>query len=261
MMAENQIINKLNDFGLNLYESKIWVALLSRGLSTAGELSDISNVPRSRSYDVLESLRQKGFIEIRNARPMKYAAVPPSIVLDRIKSGVQASMKEHITSIESIKNTSLFGELQSLNTQGVELTDPSDMNCVLRDRESAHAHIALLLKKAKISVRMSLTKEFLGESQDLLLPIFKEASANSISLQILLPKTDKESTSEIRKFADVRYTKNSISRFVVIDNKEVIMMLLGKAHPNYDVGVWVNTDFFASALSALFQSLWNQAQP
>ena len=56
---------------LNLYEVKIWTALLSRGVSTAGELSDIANVPRSRTYDVLESLEKKGFIIMKLGKPIK----------------------------------------------------------------------------------------------------------------------------------------------------------------------------------------------
>ena len=62
MIVKKEFLNKLKDFGLNTYESKLWTALLSRGISTAGELSDIAGVPRSRSYDVLESLAKKGFI-------------------------------------------------------------------------------------------------------------------------------------------------------------------------------------------------------
>ncbi|MBR9690362.1 TrmB family transcriptional regulator, partial [Candidatus Woesearchaeota archaeon] len=62
MIVEKNFLEKIKEFGLNTYESKIWTALLSRGVSTAGELSDIANVPRSRSYDVLESLEKKGFV-------------------------------------------------------------------------------------------------------------------------------------------------------------------------------------------------------
>ena len=76
MIVDNYFLNKLRDFGLNSYESKLWVALLSRGSSTAGELSDISNVPRSRSYDVLESLQKKGFITVKQEKPIKYTAIP-----------------------------------------------------------------------------------------------------------------------------------------------------------------------------------------
>ncbi|MBI2665693.1 TrmB family transcriptional regulator [Candidatus Woesearchaeota archaeon] len=85
MIVQKDFLNKLKDFGLNSYESKLWVALLSRGVSTAGELSDISNVPRSRAYDVLESLEKKGFIVVKVGKPIKYLAVNPGEVVDRVK--------------------------------------------------------------------------------------------------------------------------------------------------------------------------------
>ena len=52
MIVKEEFLSKLRRFfSLNLYEVKIWTALLSRGVSTAGELSDIADVPRSRSCD------------------------------------------------------------------------------------------------------------------------------------------------------------------------------------------------------------------
>ena len=61
MIVKEEVLSKLRRyFDLNLYEVRIWTALLSRGVSTAGELSDIGHVPRSRAYDVLESLEKKG---------------------------------------------------------------------------------------------------------------------------------------------------------------------------------------------------------
>jgi len=36
---------------------------------------------------------------------------------------------------------------------------------------------------------------------------------------------------------------------MVLDDKEV--------HPTYDIGIWVNTPFFASALSGLFNLSWD----
>ena len=63
MIVKDELLSNLRRyFDLNLYEVKLWTALLSRGVSTAGELSDIADVPRSRSYDVLESLEKKGFV-------------------------------------------------------------------------------------------------------------------------------------------------------------------------------------------------------
>ena len=76
MIVETAFLDKLKQFGLNSYQAKLWTALLSRGVATAGELSDISNVPRSRAYDVLESLEKKGFIIMKIGKPIKYIAVP-----------------------------------------------------------------------------------------------------------------------------------------------------------------------------------------
>ena len=100
MIVQKDFLNKLKDFGLNSYESKLWVALLSRGVSTAGELSDISNVPRSRAYDVLESLEKKGFIIVKVGKPIKYLAVPPAEVVERVKKKVQeeAELQSNILS-------------------------------------------------------------------------------------------------------------------------------------------------------------------
>ena len=72
MQQEKQFLMDLKKhFRLNIYEAKIWTALLSRGIASAGELADISGVPRSRCYDVLESLEKKGFIIMKIGKPIK----------------------------------------------------------------------------------------------------------------------------------------------------------------------------------------------
>ena len=84
MIVNEEFLSKLRrSFGLNLYEVKLWTALLSRGVSTAGELSDIADVPRSRTYDVLESLERKGFVVVKPEKPIRYLAIAPNEVLER----------------------------------------------------------------------------------------------------------------------------------------------------------------------------------
>src|SRR3989339_703017 len=94
MIVKEEFLSKLRRyFSLNLYEVKIWTALLSRGVSTAGELSDIANVPRSRSYDVLESLEKKGYFKMKLEKPIKYIAVAPTEVIERVKKNVHEDAK------------------------------------------------------------------------------------------------------------------------------------------------------------------------
>ena len=52
-------------------------------------------------------------------------------------------------------------------------------------------------------------------------------------------------------------------RFAVIDSEQVIFMLLDDktVHPNYDVAVWISTEFFAKSLEQMFEMPWKQFTP
>mgnify|MGYP001177644413 CR=1 FL=1 len=134
MLVQKDFLSKLRDFGLNTYESKIWTALLSRGVSTAGELSDIANVPRSRSYDVLESLERKGFIIMKLGKPITYLAVPPSEVIDRIKQKLDEESSARLDMLEHIKSTSVLEELNTMHQKGIEHIEPTDLTGSIKGR-------------------------------------------------------------------------------------------------------------------------------
>ena len=73
MIIKPELVKKIKEyFSLNIYETKVWLALLGKGVATAGEIAEISNVPRSRTYDVLESLEKRGFAIAKLGKPVKY---------------------------------------------------------------------------------------------------------------------------------------------------------------------------------------------
>ena len=72
MIVKEEFLSKLRRyFSLNLYEVKIWTALLSRGVSTAGELSDIANVPRSLPSEAKIGWDQQARTPARSASDRK----------------------------------------------------------------------------------------------------------------------------------------------------------------------------------------------
>ena len=132
MIVKEEFLSKLRRyFSLNLYEVKIWTALLSRGVSTAGELSDIANVPRSRSYDVLESLEKKGFVVMKIGKPIKYLAVPPQEVLERVKKKIRENSDDQLKNLEELKNADVLKELNLLHSEGVTMVEPTDITAAL----------------------------------------------------------------------------------------------------------------------------------
>ena len=124
MLAKQNFLQELKDyFKLNIYEVKIWTALLSRGIASAAELADISGVPRSRCYDVLESLEKKGFIIMNIGKPIKYIAVQPDAIVDRLKRDLEDEAEKQEEFVENIKQTDTFKELEILHNTSVKHID------------------------------------------------------------------------------------------------------------------------------------------
>src|SRR3989338_1394290 len=255
---------QLKNLGLNSYEVKIWTALLSRGVSTAGELSDIANVPRSRSYDVLEFWKKKGFLIMKFEKPIKYIAVPPKEVVERVKKNVEAYAKDEIKKLTDLKNTEVINELSTLHTQGVELVEPADLSGSLRGRHNLYNHLELTIRNAEESVTLMTTAQGFLRKVEGFKPTFEKLKKRGVKIRIAAPITKEAANAlkDIQGIAEVRDTDNK-ARFCIVDGKEIIFMVLDdqEVHPTYDVGIWVNTPFFASALENLFELAWKNMKP
>ncbi|MBW2968831.1 hypothetical protein KY304_00615 [Candidatus Woesearchaeota archaeon] len=260
MIVKEEFLSKLRRFfSLNLYEVKIWTGLLSRGVATAGELSDIANVPRSRSYDVLESLERKGFVVMKLGKPIKYIAVPPSEVLERVKKNMFSEAQEKIKRLDELKSNDVLGELNSLHTQGIDLIEPSDLSGSLKGRHNLYSHLERTIRNANKSITIMTTSQGFLRKVEGLKPVFEKLKKKGVKIRIAAPlnKETKKALKEISSVADVR-NADSKARFCVVDGKEIVFMVLDdkEVHPTYDVGIWVNTPFFAKALENLFDTSW-----
>ncbi len=261
MIVKEEFLSKLRQyFSLNLYEVKIWTALLSRGVSTAGELSDIANVPRSRSYDVLESLEKKGFVIMKLGKPIKYIAVNPTEVVERVKKNMRAYAEEKVKRLENLKSTEVINELNTLHTQGIELIDPSDLSGSLRGRHNLYNHLELTIRNAEQAVTIMTTSQGFLRKVEGLKPVFEKLKKRGVSIRIAAPMTkeNKNALKDVAQVADVKNVTDPKARFCVVDNKDVIFMLMDDkdVHPTYDVGIWVKSPFFATALNNLFDTAW-----
>lgn len=262
MIVKEEFLNKLRQFfGLNLYEVRIWTALLSRGVSTAGELSDIGNVPRSRAYDVLESLEKKGFVVMKLGKPIKYMAVEPVEVVDRVKKLLKEQADDHIKRLDELKATDVLEELNTLHKQGIEFIEASDLSGAIRGRHNLYTHLELMIKNAEKNITIVTTSKGLMRKMEAMKPEFEKLAKKGVKIRIAVP-INKESQQVVRdamKFAEVRNLDKFSARFCVIDNKELLMMVMHdeEAHPTYDIGIWVTTPYFANALVDMFNQTWN----
>lgn len=259
MIMPKDFLNKLKDFSLNSYESKLWIALLSRGVSTAGELSDISNVPRSRAYDVLESLEKKGFIIVKVGKPIKYLAVPPAEVIERVKKKVVDEAEEKNKILSQLKGSDVLAELDTLHSEGVKLVDPTDRSGAFRGRDKVHEHLVSMIKNAQESIALMVSKEGFNRKYELLANYLRKAAKNKVEIKVAVPENaDKEIVAALSKIAKVKQNKDHSSRFCIIDDKQLLLFLTDdqKVHKSYDCAVWIDAPYFVEYFGKLFEKEW-----
>ncbi|MEM0465890.1 MAG: helix-turn-helix domain-containing protein [Candidatus Pacearchaeota archaeon] len=261
MIVKEEFLNRLRKiFDLNLYEVKVWTALLSRGVSTAGELSNISDVPRSRTYDILENLEKKGFIVMKLGKPIKFVALKPEEVIERVKKNLILAAHEKSKRLEKLKGEDILNELNTLFTQGVKFVEPSDLSGSVRGRQNVYNHLDMMIREAEKTVTIVTTAQGLNRKLEALMPSLEKAKKRGVKIRIAaqIDETNKDIAKELSKVAEIRILPKIRARFAIVDSEEVLFMLLDddKVHPNYDVAVWLSTDFFASAMEQLFDFVW-----
>lgn len=261
MLVKEEFLKKLKAaFDLNEYEVKIWTALLSKGVAAAGELSDISNVPRSRSYDVLESLEKKGFIVMKLGKPIKYMAIKPQEIMERLKKSFNSDVLEKIQALENVKATETFRDLELLHKQGIEHIDAADLSTAVRGRANINGQLDSLFKKAEKSIIIMTTEKGLLRKKELLKSAAKKMKNVRIKIAApLVSKEAKKAAEELKRFADIRHLDKIAARFCMIDGKETLFMILDddKVHESYDTAVWVDSPYFTKALETLFNQAWD----
>ncbi len=262
MIVQKELLNKIKDFGLNSYEAKLWTALLSRGVATAGELSDIANVPRSRSYDVLESLERKGFVIMKLGKPIKYIAVPPSEVIERVKKNIKDDADKQAQVLEKLKKSELLTELNALFSNGIETIDPVDLTGALKGRKNIYNQLASMVKQAKKNILIMTNENGLVRKAEALKNHLLRAKERGVKIKIVTSNISKNNAAvkKLQSASQIKYGKPA-ARFIIVDNKNVLLLASDdeKVHPDYDFGVWVNTEHFAKSMVGLFDRVWQDA--
>lgn len=266
MIVKEEFMSKLRRyFNLNLYEVRIWTALLSRGVSTAGELSNIGHVPRSRAYDVLESLEKKGFVVMKLGKPIKYIAVEPKEVIERVKKLIQLDANSNIDKLKELNTTDALQELEQLHKQGIEFVDATDLSGAIRGKHNLYSHLEMLIKNAEKSITLVTTEKGLIRKVEALKSVLQKLSKKGVNIRVAAPVTKESANAikELKNIAEVKDCGNLNARFCIVDGKELMFMIMhdDEVHPTYDVGVWVNTPFFASALENMFNVAWKDLDP
>src|SRR5438105_4080957 len=173
-------IELLQQVGLNKYEAEAYYTLLSEGSLTGYELGKRSQVPLSRSYEILERLVQKGLALVQPGDPPRYAAQEPEQFLGQARSSMTATLDALAAALAALPRS-----------------DVGDEFWVLRGRQHILARARTLIEEARQSIYLTLPSGSNAEVDHILelarahgCSVFRSAPAtpgNAGSELILLP--------------------------------------------------------------------------
>ncbi|WP_458190933.1 TrmB family transcriptional regulator [Haladaptatus sp. NG-WS-4] len=100
---QQQSVDLLQQLGLKEYEARCFVALARLPKGTAKEISETSEVPRTRVYDAIRVLETKGLVEIQHSNPQQFRAVPIEEAAETLRQEYESrtdTLVEALTAIE-----------------------------------------------------------------------------------------------------------------------------------------------------------------
>ena len=255
MLVKTELVSKIKDyFDLNIYETKVWLALLGKGIASAGEVAEIPRVPRSRTYDVLESLEKKGFAIVKLGKPVKYIGVKPKLILEKLKNNVRSDAEERIVTLSNVTSTSEYEQLEQLYKGGTDPIKREDLSLALKGKSHITNHLREILQNATKEVIICLNAEEMKSKMKLFSQTFDTLKKANIKIKIALSGDD----ALIRKISEILKVKiNKIdidTKFFIVDRKEILFYLLKNNENNEeDIAIWLNSEFFADAFTSLFE--------
>ena len=242
-------------FGLNSYESKLYIALLGRGMK-AGEAAQASGVPQSRTYDTLRSLEQKGFVVESDG--VYQSATPSAALGSRIAkyaadfearlAGRQSAMRSIVAELEPLARPR-DGEQEPVMLKGLESIAAAFLE-VLRESEDAF----LLVRKG-----IEAKTAFLG--------VLGQASRKPKKVKLMVPTSQRLTRVELREAEkrglEVRRSEGALLDMMAGDRGGVIIGVpaRGKDESFAAVAIWVRSPSFALSVMESLEQQWKAARP
>jgi len=252
MIVKTEMLSKVKDyFDLNLYETKVWLALLGKGVASAGQIAEISRVPRSRTYDVLESLEKKGFAIIKLGKPVKYIGVKPHLIIEKLKNNVKRAADERILSLGKVKSTEEYQKIEEIYREGIDPVKREDLSSAIRGRSNISNYLKEILQNAEEEVIICTHAEDINSKLKLFKQTIDSLKKQNVKVKVALSGDD-ELIKEVSKILDIKVKKiEAESKFFIVDRKETLFYLARSSNKD-ETAIWINSEFFSQSFADLF---------
>jgi sugar-specific transcriptional regulator TrmB len=256
--------------GLTPYESRAYVSLLMHGPMSPTELAQKAIVPRPRTYDVLQSLMEKGLLVEQSGKPAIYAAVEPAQALNNriiaIETRTSRELEEKRQTAQTLTKllSQMYEKSKKLKLEGGKVWFTQRDTAFISTYSEA-------IRGCKKEIFIASTSPYPPEKE--ILESVKSALKKGVSVRVVRRITDLWTTADLENYEEyikagsqVRYLdiKEIPLRFMVFDEKEVILVFPSEPEsttPQTLEALWLRIPPLGKILRKHFEELWRKGKP
>ena len=173
----------LEGLGLTEYEATALAELLTLGRTTAPNLAEATGIPKARIYGVLDSLSDRGYVEIIPGRPKEYQSKAPEEILDRAVENRRQEFEGFRQDVDERREAFLAEFRPRYERASEDITPTEELFHVVDVGDPSETETRRLYHEADEQVGV-ITKSF--EYFDAVAPAFEDALDRGIDVDVLL---------------------------------------------------------------------------
>jgi hypothetical protein len=255
---------KLQQVGLNAYESRSYVVLMGHARFKALELAARAHVPRQKIYEVLDSLVEKGFAQVVQEKTKLFSAVDPSLAIPGYLARRSKTLQNELTEQARLA-TGLIEDLRTAFRDGQDGRGTLDFLNLVNDPTQTAIHYRRMLTTVGHTFMEFSRAPFAVDPLDE--QLVKDASSRGVQSRILIEAgaLDSEHQSRLGEYhahnVEIRFAERLPLKLALFDCKCGLVALLDPVltRPSWTSVVFEH-DGFAEAMAGLFESYWCRAR-
>jgi len=232
-------IEQLESFCLSTYAARTFVALVEIGTGTAKRVSEVAEVPRTRVYDAVDELHDRGLAKIKQTSPRQFTAVSVETACRRLDNETADRLSVLTTALGELEPTAAHTEQQGVWT----ITDSEAIT------ERVVAFVSAADDEIIYVANDSLLSESLAESL---------AAAADRGVAVTVGGFSADRTDQLRETIPTlsetdRPEAADVSRLLVVDGSKTLVSIV-QSNPGGERAIWSVGD--ANSLVVVLRSLF-----
>lgn len=257
---------RLQQVGLNAYESRAYLVLIGHPRFKALEVAGRARIPRQKIYEVLESLIEKGFVQVVQGKAKEYSAVEPKMALEGYLFQKKAMFEREWQDRHSLAHQ-VEADLTDVFADGTQVRGTLDYLRIVADLgQIGEEYRRLLLQSRDEYLEFARPPYAVDPAGEPLLP---DLLRRGIDCRLLYDRhvlDDNEESSRLQilnhEGAQVRLVRELPLKLALFDNQRGMISLDDPvvSHPQLTALVFEHRSL-CIAMSRLFEDFWNRGDP